>query len=317
MDAASRLVSIIIPCKSIDDYTVRCIEVCLELDHKEIEILLLPDEKTDFTMPRTKIIPTGPVVPGVKRNVGMDIATGPYVAFLDSDAYPRRDWLTNAIRHLQPDNVIAVGGPGVTPPEDGLLQKAGGMVYESPLMGGLSKRYSEKGVVESIDIHSCNLIVKKSALVGIRWDTKYWPGEDTLFCRALLAQNKGKLLEAGDVLIYHHRRPLFRRHLKQVSAFGLHRGFFVKKFPENSSKLVYYMPSLIVLGLISSISLAVFFPIFWLLLAAALIGYLIGAAIPARKQLRLLPLVFTGLIVTHFAYGVQFLRGLMKKELPR
>jgi glycosyltransferase involved in cell wall biosynthesis len=283
----------------------------------EIEILLLPDGKTDFSRPKTKVIPTGPVVPGVKRNLGMDMASGEYVAFLDSDAYPRKDWLTNAIRHLQREEVIGVGGPGVTPPEDGPLQKAGGMVYESPLMGGLAKRYSEKGVVESADIHSCNLIVKKAALTGVRWDEKYWPGEDTLFCRDILAKNKGILLEAGDVLIYHHRRPLFRRHLKQVSAFGLHRGFFVKKFPENSRKLVYYMPSLMVIGTLSVVTLSLIVPILGFLLVVALAGYLVGAAIPARGRLRLLPLVFLGLIVTHAVYGIQFLRGLTRKELSR
>lgn len=318
MNITSDLVSIVIPCKTIDDYTKKCVHTCLHfLDHKAVEVIVLTDFAETYEDMRVKVVATGQVVPGEKRNKGMDMATGDYVAFLDSDAYPRHDWLTNALRRLDAEDVIGVGGPGVTPPEDNNLQEAGGMVYESPLMGGLKRRYSEGGVVESNDIHSCNFIVKKTMLTNVRWDVHYWPGEDTLFCRELLAKNKGKLLEVGNVVIYHHRRPLFRKHLKQVKAFGLHRGFFVKKFPENSNKLVYYMPALIVFGLVASLILAFFFLIFQIILVVALLGYLVGAAIPARKRLRLLPFVFLGLIVTHFAYGIQFIRGLLKKELPR
>ncbi len=270
----AELVSIIVPCRTIDDYTKKCVRTCTDvLDYPDIEIIILTDSPEQYAHPKVRVISTGPVVPGTKRNIGMKAANGKYIAFLDSDAYPRKDWLTNAVRYLQDKDVIGVGGPGVTPPEDGPLQVAGGMVYESPLMGGLKKRYSQGTLTESIDIHSCNMIVKKDALEGVSWSEHYWPGEDTLFCRDLLSKNRGKLLEAGDVLIYHHRRKLFRSHMRQVMAFGLHRGYFAKRFPENSRKLIYFLPSIAFLFTVAIIISAVFIPIIWLLVGVVLLGY--------------------------------------------
>ncbi len=92
------LVSIIIPCKEVDNYTRECIEYCKRLDYSNFEIILLPD-----TFPQTidgvKVIPTGSVSPGVKRNKGVETANGEFCAFIDNDAYPRSDWLTNALSH--------------------------------------------------------------------------------------------------------------------------------------------------------------------------------------------------------------------------
>ena len=310
-------VSIIIPCKSIDDYTIKCLEVCKTLK-EEPEIILLPDEMPKTEQKGIVVIPTGPVPPGKKRNIGYDRSTGSYCAFLDSDAYPRNDWLKNALAILQDPQIIAVGGPGVTPLEDNAKQRAGGMVYESILMGNLGSRYLSHEIKESDDIHSCNLIVKKDAMAGVKWTEKYWPGEDTLFCLDLKKKGVGKMVESGDVVIFHHRRELFRKHLKQVSAFGLHRGFFFKRFPETSRKPLYAMPLFIVLVTIALPILGILLnPIFLLLFGLEFVAYLIVAVHASRKEPRLLAWVFSGLIVTNWGYGLSYLKGLLKKELKR
>ena len=54
-----------------------------------------------------KIIATGPVSPGVKRNIGVKNSNGEFCAFIDNDAYPRSDWLTNALKYLE-DPQVAV-----------------------------------------------------------------------------------------------------------------------------------------------------------------------------------------------------------------
>ena len=64
------LVSIIIPCKDVDDYTRECIEYCRHLDYPNFEIILLPDYSTE-AIDGVKVIATGPVPPGVKRNIGV------------------------------------------------------------------------------------------------------------------------------------------------------------------------------------------------------------------------------------------------------
>ncbi len=91
------LVSIIIPCKEVDEYTRECIEVCRQLDYSNFEIILLPDNSTQ-AIDDVKVIVTGPVAPGVKRNLGVKNSNGEFCAFIDNDAYPRSDWLTNALK---------------------------------------------------------------------------------------------------------------------------------------------------------------------------------------------------------------------------
>ena len=74
--------------------------------------------------------------PGEKRDVGMHAAGGEYLAFIDDDAAPRADWLSNAVRIFEDQAIGAVAGPGVTPPASGWAERAGGAFYESWLGSG-------------------------------------------------------------------------------------------------------------------------------------------------------------------------------------
>ena len=151
-------VSVIVPCKSVDEYTRDCVNRCSRLDYENYEVILLPDEATE-NVEGAKVVPTGPVTPGKKRNIGIANSAGEICAFIDSDAYPRRDWLRNAFAYFEDSDVAAVGGPGLTPQEeDGLMQQASGFVLSSFMVGSLSKRYDSKYACESDDVHSCNFI---------------------------------------------------------------------------------------------------------------------------------------------------------------
>ena len=316
---SSRLVSIIIPCKEVDNYTRECIENCRQLDYPNFEIILLPDffkEEIDGV----KVITTGSVAPGVKRNIGVKRSNGEFCAFIDNDAYPRSNWLTSALKVLEDPQVGGVGGPGLTPETDDLLQKAGGYVLSSFMAGKLSSRYRTKSCFESDDIHSCNFVARKTVIEAAGgWNEKYWPGEDTLICLAIKKLGK-KLIESSDVVVYHHRRSLFLPHLKQVSRFAEHRGFFVKKFPENSVKLAYFVPSLLVVSVFVGILLSLFFSIFAYVLLFGVSVYLVSSFVASGlqvKDVKLLLSVWLGIIVTHIIYGSYFLSGLIKRDLKR
>jgi cellulose synthase/poly-beta-1,6-N-acetylglucosamine synthase-like glycosyltransferase len=317
--SSKSLVSIIIPCKDVDDYTRESIEYCRRLDYPNFEIILLPDYSTE-AIDGVIIIATEPMPPGVKRNIGVKNSSGEFCAFIDNDAYPRSDWLTNAVKCFENPEVGGVGGPGLTPEADGFMQKAGGYVLSSFMVGNLSSRYKTKSCFESDDIHSCNFIARKTVIEAAGgWNEKYWPGEDTLICLAIKKMGK-KLVESSDVVVYHHRRPLFSPHLKQVSRFGEHRGFFVKKFPENSVKLTYFFPSLLVFSLFVGIVLSLFFSFFAYVVLFGVTVYLVLSLIAAAlqvKSVKLLLSVWLGIIVTHLVYGSFFLSGLAKRDLKR
>jgi len=313
------LVSIIIPCRKIDDYTRECVRHCKQLSYGNFEIILLPDDASE-NMEGIKVVSTGLITPGAKRNIGISMSSGEICAFIDSDAYPRNDWLRNAVKYLADPQVAAVGGPGITPEEDGFMQKSSGFVLSSFMVGGLSNRYRTKISYESYDIHSCNFMARKRVLNDVGgWNEKYWPGEDTLICLAMQRQGL-KLIEASDVVVYHHRRSLYTPHLKQVSRFGVHRGFFVKRFRGNSVKLTFFMPSFLLLAFIVTALMSIGISFFSNVLLMVMSLYLVVSLISTLSQvknLKMILVVWSGSIMTHLAYGTSFLVGLLKRDLKR
>lgn len=316
----SPLVSIVIPCKEVDTYTIECIEYCKRLEYQNFEIILLPDLPIGHSIAGVKVIATGAVSPGHKRNIGVKSSNGELCAFIDNDAYPRSDWLTNALKLFEDSKVGGVGGPGLTPEADGVMQKAGGYVLSSFMVGTLSSRYKKKNCFESSDIHSCNFIALKAVIERAGgWNEKYWPGEDTLMCLAIRKIGM-KLVESSDVIVYHHRRSLFQAHLKQVSRFGEHRGFFVKKFPENSVKPTYFFPSILLSSIVAGLIISAFIPLFMYVVLSGLVLYIALSLTAATLQVRSMRLLFSvwlGIIVTHLIYGFFFMFGLAKRDLKQ
>ncbi|MCX5715323.1 MAG: glycosyltransferase [Candidatus Omnitrophica bacterium] len=312
-------VSILIPVKADNKNLRECIEKCLALDYAAFEIIVLPDEAIQVSYTeKVKIIPTGPVGPAAKRDIAVDKARGDVLAFLDDDTFPDKDWLKNAAADLKND-VAAVGGPAVTPESDNVLQKASGLVYSLFLVSGPhNRRYIPRPKAEVDDYPSCNFLVTKEAFLKAgSFDTKFWPGEDTILCLKITNELKKKIIYNPQVLVCHHRRPLFGPHLRQIKSYALHRGYFVKKFPANSLKVSYFVPSVFVLGLIGGLVFSYFIPLVKGVYIVIVVFYLALAAFSSipQKGFKLKALVFAGIILTHLAYGIYFIKGLFSKKL--
>jgi glycosyltransferase involved in cell wall biosynthesis len=285
--------------------------------------LVLPDYAENPPDDRVRVIPTGPVKPSDKRNIGVDHAKGGVIAFIDGDAYPEKDWLKNSLKYFDDPNVSAVGGPGLTPETDNTMQKASGEILSSFLGAGpLSFRHSEKLVRKCDDLPTVNLIVRRSTFQEIGgFNSAYWPGEDTKFCLDLVHGLGKEALYAPDVIVYHHRRLLFRPHLKQIAGYGLHRGYFSKKFPETSRRPLYFVPSIFVLGLPAILLLSYLDEGVRLLSLLPVIMYLVLIAVGAviigfrRRSPNLVGPVFLGAVATHLWYGAFFLRGLLSRKI--
>jgi len=88
-----RLVSIIIAFQKPGDYLWECLAAIKRLHYQNYEVILLPDEPMEGEGEGITIIPTGPVGPPLKRDIGAREANGEIIAFIDDDAYPQEDWL--------------------------------------------------------------------------------------------------------------------------------------------------------------------------------------------------------------------------------
>lgn len=330
------LVSVVIACPRWSWMLDECLAALDRQTYRNFEVVVLPDEgdlKSNDSQLTTRnfqlsIIPTGKVRPAEKRNTGIAAAKGEIVAFIDDDAYPDSRWLENAVKYFGEPTIGALGGPGVTPPGDGFFAKCGGRVYENIFVSGNYRyRYLGGRVRKDIDDYpSCNLFVRKEVLDAIGgYRTDFWPGEDTLLCEDIVRKAKRRIVYDPWTLVYHHRRPLFAAHLRQLGRYGFHRGYFVKRFPVTSCRFSYFVPTLFVCYLLA---LAAFF---WWRAAggggvlgprAAVVAspFMFYAAATVLSTFSLNPLKWIvtelGVVLSHLWYGVQFLRGLCASKAP-
>lgn len=313
-------VSIIIPVKDNTENLRNCIKNCRSVEYPDFEIIVLPDNPIDdYGSSEVKIVPTGSMGPAEKRNIGIRHSRGEVLAFLDDDVFPEKDWLKNATKNFEDPDVAAVGGPAVTPEDSPILQKASGLIYSSYLASGReSGRYIPRRKREVDDYPTCNFIVKKSIMDELGgFQTKFWPGEDTAICLRITKHLNKKIIYDPEVLVYHHRRRLFGPHLKQIMSYALHRGYFVKRFPETSFRLSYFLPSLLVTGLVAGAIFAFFYPTLRFVYFSIVGIYLSLALLSglSHKNLKFVWLVTSGTILTHLFYGVWFIKGLLSRRL--
>jgi GT2 family glycosyltransferase len=322
-------VSVVIAVKENYDFIRKeTVPSILAQTYHDFEIIILPDKPSKEKFPKTKIIPSWPKTgPADKRDMGVDKACGEIIAFLDDDSYPDKNWLKNALMIFNKDKKIAgVCGPNLTPPHNSLGQKASGYVWSTWLGSGGAGTYrcalSPKREVD--DYPTVNLLVRKKDFLAVGgFDSHFWPGEDTKLCYDLVYKLGKKIIYDPEVLVYHHRRAVFKPHLQQIGRYALHRGHFARILPKTSLRLGYLAPSFFVLWLVIG-PLLIFLGkplfIFYLFLLSAYLFLLLATASQVylkEKNLKLALLVIPSIFITHVVYGFLFIEGFFSPRLRR
>lgn len=317
-------VSIIIPLYIETEYFHEAVRKCLELDYLNFEVLIGVDQqsKIGFSDKRVKVFKTGfkRTGPGEKRDIGIINAKGEFIAFLDDDSYPAKDWLKKAVFVKKEKNVVAVCGPGLTPPGDSFWQKITGAILASPLGSGpYSYRFKRETSRFVDDYPAYNLLVDRNALLRVGgFGTKFYGGEDTALCLKLINAGE-KILYHPDIVVYHHRRKFPFEYIKQVGNVGLHRGYFVKRYPQTSLRLSYFSPAILTLLLpvLVYLILANNFFLPWMVLFSAIL-YMIIVIFSLRENSFIIGFLLPcALLVSHVSYGYQFIKGLLVAKLEQ
>lgn len=317
-------VSIIIPVKEVNDYIRESVPEILKQDYEDFEIFIFPDVFSKDSFPKTKIIPTGNIGPAEKRDLALKYADGEIFAFLDDDAYPESGWLKKATRHFDDNDVAAVGGPAVTPGHDSIWQRASGAVFSSWLAsGGNSYRYIPAETREVDDFPTVNLLVRRDVFEKAGgFDSEFWPGEDTKLCLDITKKLNKKIIYDPEALVYHHRRPLFIQHLRQVNRYAFHRGYFAKVLPETSLRFSYFVPSIFFVGVILGALLSPLHKYIGRLYTGTLLLYGImlfstAFSVAYKENIKVGILTIPGIFLTHLMYGYNFLKGLLTRNYKR
>lgn len=112
------LVSIIIPIYKTEKYLRRCLDSVVNQTYRNLEIILVDDGSPDGCGKicdeyaardgRVKVIHQENAGPGAARNAGLDIATGEYISFVDSDDWVTSDMAEYAVKLAASENADIV-----------------------------------------------------------------------------------------------------------------------------------------------------------------------------------------------------------------
>ena len=316
--------SIIIPVKAVNDYVRETVPYIQALNRNDWELIILPNElePDEWGDDRIQIISSGKVGPAAKRDMGANIAQGEILVFLDDDSYPNSNFLSIALPYFENNDVVAIGGPAITPPTDSFWQKVSGAVFLSKFSGGNPERYISIGRPKEVDDWpSVNFMVRRKEFLEIGgFDSPYWPGEDTKLCLDLVSKTNKKIIYVPDLIVWHHRRAGLIGHLKQIGAYGIHRGYFARVYPETSRRITYFIPTVFMIFVAISCFISIMPPemkkfilLGWLIYGLALIKALYD--IQRNESFRVGLAAILYIFLTHLWYGTRFLQGYSTRRL--
>ena len=242
--------SIIIPAIDINNDVIKCIKECLSQKKIKVNIYLVTDTKNKFNFKSKKIkcLYFGDITMSKKRNLAVKKSKDNYIAFIDSDAYPTKNWIYNGIKILEKNKKIAI----VTGPDLPFKNQKGwsheiGLAHKSFLLSGLKTFRKNINKEKTCDqASSCNMIIKKEAYNKVNgMDEKIYIGEDKDLCDRI---NKHfKILYSPKVKIYHKVRD-FVPFLLQRFSYGTCIFDIIKKNKKiNLNNFQYFVPMMIVL----------------------------------------------------------------------
>jgi len=260
--------NIIIPSIKVDELLIKCVQGIIGQKFKNYSLSIIIEQKdnTDYLKKilnqkkiTYKIIISKLTNISAKRNLGSKQFNSEYLAFIDSDAYPINSWLDIGLKYFETEKIIILGGPSGLPFKDEeekyLLSNYAKRSFFCT--ANLSKRkYSKKN--HYFDwLESCNFIITKSAFDKVGgMDENQYIFEDLELCSKINKRyGKGKILFAGDFIVYHKDRNIIN-FLKQRFVYGM----FINEALKKSN---FFGKILSLIPIFSSIIFLVFFIYFY------------------------------------------------------
>ena len=197
--------TIIIPCITFKDVK-KCINKIRKL-YKTIKIIVClnkanlkknRDKNLKLILTKTKSI-------AEKRNIAVNACKSKYLAFIDSDAYPAKNWIESTFKLLKKKKVGIIAGPHVDPLKQNNSEKLIGLIKKSFLITmrpKLQKSNLEKEQYVNF-LPSVNWILSKKFFNSLnQMNNKLLRSEDWDFVYRM-RKKKFNLLYSPKTLVYH------------------------------------------------------------------------------------------------------------------
>ena len=207
MENKQPLISVIVPVYNAEKYLFECVESIAGQSYSNLEIILIDDGSKDssgelcdsYALKDERIKTIHKENGGVSsaRNKGLDIATGEYVMFVDSDDKIVSDSVSILFKAIdERDFDIACGGT-VETDNDAYFE------------GNICEWIENESVVQSLRDHpytfsSCGKLYRKSLVGETRFLTDIRINEDTMFLFEILCKEP-KVVNIKDRLYYYRQ----------------------------------------------------------------------------------------------------------------
>ena len=201
------IVSIIVPVYNTEKYLSKCLDSILVQTFTDFECLLVENGSSDSSGvicddyavkdSRIKVVHQEGKGVSFARNTALDMASGQWIVFVDSDDWIEPDLLETALKTAQehPSDIIQWNYI----PEGGKKVKESQMLQAGPFVISAEREFPSWFAMIWSRMYSRSLIEEN----GIRFDTELFFGEDGLF--SVQALDVAKSIWNIDKALYHYQ----------------------------------------------------------------------------------------------------------------
>lgn len=187
-------ISIIIPIYNKKAYINKCLDSILDQIYENFEVILINDGSTDGSAEicndykerdeRIKVIHIEKSGVSNARNIGLDVAKGEYIQFVDSDDYLHKEMLSEEIKIIKEHNPdITISGISKVNHKEELIREVlprlKGIKNRTEMLEDFAREQFETGIYGCIS----NKLIKRSIIenVSLRFNNKINLAEDLDF----------------------------------------------------------------------------------------------------------------------------------------
>ena len=207
-------ISVIVPVYNVEAYLERCVESILQQTYAHFELILINDGSTDSSgqicdrlasqYENIKVYHIENAGVSNARNMGIQLATGSWVTFIDSDDFVTQDYLATLASAVEGLNVGFVIAP--------LHHIKNGIVTDLPPHSGKTELWSTEETMKELlmttrtSFFPVAKLFKRNLLADEKFNTNYHLAEDALFLTELLLKTRcSSVFIDKPVYYYDHR----------------------------------------------------------------------------------------------------------------